>query len=209
MTGGSANRAVLVPRETAKQALRHYGLLTAGLRAGPDFAVIGAKRGGTTSLYNYLLQHPHIQPLFPGRQRIKGVHFFDSGYAHGERWYRSHFPLAIGSRHLARPWISRPLTGEASPYYLFHPLAAERLARHCPDVRLLVVLRDPVERAYSHYEFRDPKVLADELRAREPFLSCAGQVRRDAAPLVRAIRPRALLHRGQRGLLRRPRACHQ
>ena len=152
--GGSAKRLALVPRETAKSALRSYGLLTAGLRAGPDFVVIGAKRGGTTSFYNYLLEHPKIQPLFPGRQRIKGVHFFDSGYARGERWYRSHFPLAIGSRHLARPWISGPVTGEASPYYLFHPLAAERLARHCPDVRLLVVLRDPVERAYSHYKER-------------------------------------------------------
>lgn len=151
---GSANRPGFAPREAAKRLLRSYGLLTAGLRAGPDFVVIGAKRGGTTSFYNYLLQHPGIAPLFPGRQRIKGVHYFDSGYARGERWYRSHFPLAIGSRHLARPWISHPLAGEASPYYLFHPLAAERLARQVPDVRLLVVLRDPVERAYSHYKER-------------------------------------------------------
>jgi Sulfotransferase domain len=151
---GSANRSALAPREAAKRLLRSYGLLTAGLRTGPDFVVIGAKRGGTTSFYNYLLSHPGIAPLFPGRQRIKGVHFFDSGYARGERWYRSHFPLAIGSRHLARPWMSHPLAGEASPYYLFHPLAAERLARQVPDVRLLVVLRDPVERAYSHYKER-------------------------------------------------------
>ncbi len=151
---GPANPPSLAPREAAKRLLRSYGLLTAGLRAGPDFVVIGAKRGGTTSLYNYLLQHPSIQPLFPGRQRIKGVHFFDSGYARGERWYRSHFPLTAGSRHLARPWISHPLAGEASPYYLFHPLAAERLAGQVPDVRLLVVLRDPVERAYSHYKER-------------------------------------------------------
>lgn len=151
---GPANSPSLAPREAAKRLLRSYGLLTAGLRGGPDFVVIGAKRGGTTSFYNYLLQHPSIQPLFPGRQRIKGVHFFDSGYARGERWYRSHFPLTTGSRHLARPWISHPLAGEASPYYLFHPLAAERLAGQVPDVRLLVVLRDPVERAYSHYKER-------------------------------------------------------
>ncbi len=151
---GPANQSDLAPRATAKRLLRSYGLLTAGWRADPDFLVIGAKRGGTTSFYNYLLQHPKIQPLFPGRQRIKGVHFFDSGFEHGDRWYRSHFPLAAGSRQLARPWISHPLAGEASPYYLFHPLAAERLARQVPDARLLVVLRDPVERAYSHYKER-------------------------------------------------------
>ena len=151
---GSANRPDLEPHAAAKRLLRSYGLLTAGLRADPDFVVIGAKRGGTTSFYNYLLQHPKIQPLFPGRQRIKGVHFFDSGYARGERWYRSHFPLAVGSRQLARPWISHPLAGEASPYYLFHPLAAGRLARQVPDARVLIVLRDPVERAYSHYKER-------------------------------------------------------
>jgi len=141
-------------RESAKRALRGYGVITSGLRPGPDFVIIGAKRGGTTSLYNYLLEHPAVQPLFPGRQRIKGVHYFDSGYHAGPRWYRSHFPMAAGRRQLARPWIRPALAGEASPYYLFHPLAAERLARAFPDVRLIVLLRDPAERAYSHYKER-------------------------------------------------------
>jgi Sulfotransferase domain len=139
-------------RETAKQVLRRYGEATAGLRTGPDFIIIGAKRGGTTSLYNYLLEHPSIRPLFPGRQHIKGVHYYDSNYARGLRWYRSHFPLEAGGSHIARPGLKPAIAGEASPYYLFHPLAAERLARDFPAIRIIVNLRDPVERAYSHYK---------------------------------------------------------
>jgi hypothetical protein len=150
-TRGPVNRAA---RASAKHVLRRYGEVTAGLRRGPDFVIIGAKRGGTTSLYNYVLEHPSIQPLFPGRTHLKGVHYYDSRYARGPRWYRSHFPLQVGGRHLARPGVQPAITGEASPYYLFHPLAAERLARDFQDVRIIVVLRDPVERAYSHFKER-------------------------------------------------------
>jgi hypothetical protein len=132
--------------------LRRYGKATSGLRRGPDFVIIGAKRGGTTSLFNYLLEHPSVQPLFPGRQHIKGVHYYDSNYERGLPWYRSHFPLEVGGRSITRPNLSTPIAGEASPYYLFHPLAAERLACDIPSVRIIVNLRDPVERAYSHYK---------------------------------------------------------
>jgi len=142
------------PREAVKRALRGYGELTAALRPGPDFVIIGAKRGGTTSLYNYVLDHPGVQPVFPGRQNIKGVHYYDSEYGRGLRWYRSHFPAEAGGRPLARPWLGTAIAGEASPYYLFHPLAAGRLARDYPQMRVIVLLRDPVERAYSHYKER-------------------------------------------------------
>jgi hypothetical protein len=137
-------------RESAKYTLRSYGKLTAGLRRGPDFVIIGAKRGGSTSLYNYVLEHPDIVPLFPSRQHIKGAHYYDTRYARGLTWYRSHFPIELPGRRPARPSIC----GEGSPYYLFHPLAAERLARDFPDVRIIVSLRDPAERAYSHFKER-------------------------------------------------------
>lgn len=152
MTQQSRGRVNRTTRQAAKQVLRQYGVATSGLRRGPDFVVIGAKRGGTTSLYNYLLEHPSIRPLFPGRRHIKGIHYYDSHYARGLRWYRSHFPLQAGGRHLARPDLRPAIAGEASPYYLFHPLAAERLARDFPDVRIIVSLRDPIDRAYSHYK---------------------------------------------------------
>ena len=148
---GSVNR---VARAAAKQALRRYGEITSGFRSGPDFVIIGAKRGGTTSLYNYVLEHPSIRPLFPGRIYLKGVHYYDSNYDRGLRWYRSHFPLRVDGHYLVQPGISPAVTGEASPYYLFHPLAAERLAGDFPDVRIIILLRDPVERAYSHFKER-------------------------------------------------------
>jgi Sulfotransferase domain len=154
MEGAAMHSLDRSSRQAAKQALRGYGEFTSALRSSPDFVIIGAKRGGTTSMYNYLLEHPAISPLFPGRQRIKGIHFFDSEFARGPRWYRSHFPLEVGGRHLARPTVRPVLAGEASPYYLFHPLAAQRLSDQFPDVRLIVLLRDPVERAYSHYKER-------------------------------------------------------
>jgi hypothetical protein len=139
-------------RVGAKEALRRYGMRTASRRGLPDFAIIGSKRGGTTSLYNYLLEHPLITSMFPARQNIKGTHYFDNEYWRGSDWYRSHFPLAPARRKTATG--EGTLTGEASPYYLFHPLAASRMAADVPHARLVIILRDPVERAYSHYKER-------------------------------------------------------
>lgn len=139
-------------RTGVKRSLRLYGEATAGLRGLPDFLIIGAKRGGTTSLYNYLLEHPAVLPLLPARQHIKGAHFLDSNFHRGTRWYRSHFPT--GPYRRLRERGGPVAVGEASPYYLFHPLAAERAADLLPDTRLIVLLRDPAERAYSHWKER-------------------------------------------------------
>jgi hypothetical protein len=140
-------------REGAKRTLRAWGELTASLRCLPDFMIIGAKRGGTTSLHKYLLQHPKVVPLFPARQNIKGIHFFDSEFHRGVRWYRSHFPTEAYRTLRSRGSVPA-VAGEGSPYYLFHPLAAERAAEGAPDAKIIVLLRDPVERAYSHYKER-------------------------------------------------------
>ena len=117
-----------------------WGAVTAPARALPDFLICGAQRSGTTSLYKALCQNPGaVGPVLR-----KGVHYFDTGYHRGVSWYRSHFPLR------APLWGRSPLqVFESSPYYLFHPLAAGRIARDLPGVRVVVILRDPVERAYS------------------------------------------------------------
>ena len=105
---------------------------------GPDFIIIGGQKCGTTSLYNYLIKHPNIIPA-----KEKEVHFFDVNFTAGLAWYQSHFsPDADGKNFL---------TGEASPYYLFHPLTPQRLYDIFPQVKLIVLLRNPVERAISHY----------------------------------------------------------
>lgn len=121
------------------------GRMTAPLRMLPGFLIVGAQRCGTTSMYRALSTHPGVRKAV----LHKGVHYFDMNYDRGIGWYRAHFPLAV----TARGWTSSgaALTFESSPYYLFHPLAAERIAADLPGVKLIVLVRDPVERAYSAY----------------------------------------------------------
>ncbi|MEU4542048.1 sulfotransferase domain-containing protein [Nonomuraea dietziae] len=146
--------------EAGRAGFRLYGMATAGLRPDPDFLLIGAKRGGSTSFYYALLEHPRVVPLFPAAGLIpksnhtKGVHFFDSNYGRGLRWYRSHLPSRLTRARAARRSGGPVVTGEGSPYYLHHPLAAERAAKDLPDARILLILRDPVERTFSHYRER-------------------------------------------------------
>ena len=103
----------------------------------PAFLIIGAQRCGTTSLYNYLLGHPDIAPA-----ARKELRFFDHRFDRGLDWYRAQFSLATSSG---------TVSGEATPYYLFHPHAPARTRACAPWARLIVLLRNPVDRAYSHY----------------------------------------------------------
>jgi hypothetical protein len=135
----------------SRQLFRTYGMATGDLRSMPNFIIIGTKRGGTTSLYRYLLQHPMILPTFPSFQTLKGVRFFDEHFNKGFRWYRSHFPSTPYRSMLGRARRLRLVTGEASPGYLFHPLAAARAAESMPRVKVIALLRNPIDRAYSHY----------------------------------------------------------
>jgi hypothetical protein len=104
--------------------------------------ILGAQKCGTTSLYDYMVQHPQVLPAWE-----KEVHYFDLNYARGERWYRSHFAKASALTGES----GERITGEATPYYLFHPHVPGRLRSLLPDARLIVLLRDPVDRTISHY----------------------------------------------------------
>ena len=164
--------AELVPRipEPARKVVRSVvweaGRRTARWRPLPDFLVLGAQKAGTTALYAYLHWHPGITgPSW------KEVSFFDRHWWRGERWYRGQFPLRSAGR----------LVGEASPSYLFHPLAPARARSLVPGARLVALVRDPVARAYSHYQHevalgREPLGFEDALAA-EPRRT-AGEVER-------------------------------
>lgn len=117
---------------------------TAGLRMRPEFLIVGGQRCGTTSLFKTLAQHPAVARPFV----FKGIHYFDMHYDKSFRWYRGHFPLTLTSR-LRRVGRPGPITGESSPFYGFHPLAPTRISEDLPGVKLIMLLRDPVERAYS------------------------------------------------------------
>ncbi len=109
----------------------------------PDFIVVGTQKGGTTELYDQLVLHPQIAPSF-----AKEVHFFDANFSKGTDWYTAFFPR-VSETDVNR--TSGCITGEASPCYLFHPDVARRVWATIPHVKIILLLRNPVDRAYSHY----------------------------------------------------------
>lgn len=138
----------------ARDAIRTFGQLTAPLRALPDYLIIGTKRGGTTSLARWLLEHPDVRPLYPARETRKGTYYFDVNHARGEGWYRSHFPTRA-AHELRQRRAGRPLLlGEATPYYLYHPHAPARAAQLVPGAKVIALLRHPVDRAQGHWAER-------------------------------------------------------
>jgi hypothetical protein len=133
-------------RKTAYRTLVVAGKPARRARMLPGFLIVGAERCGTTSMYHVLRQHPAV---FGTALRKQEVHYFDVAYGRGLSWYQAQFPLAVTARLAARATGAAPVAFEASPYYMFHPLAPGRIHGDLPGVRLLVLLRDPVERAYS------------------------------------------------------------
>jgi hypothetical protein len=130
-------------------------LITRRIGPLPDFVIIGAPRSGTTTLWRFVVEHPGVR-----RAAKKEIHFFDDHYERGIGWYRAHFPRA-----------REAITGEASPGYLAHPLAPTRMRAHIDETKLIAVLRNPADRAFSHYQHRrrlgrDPRTfeqaIADE-----------------------------------------------
>ena len=104
----------------------------------PHFMIIGASKAGTTSLFTYLQEHPQI--LSPHK---KEINFFDCHFDLGLAWYAAHFPaIADGKNYF---------TGEATPTYLYHQSSIPRIKQVCPEVKLIILLRNPVERTISEY----------------------------------------------------------
>jgi hypothetical protein len=113
----------------------------------PDHLIIGGQRCGTTSLHAYLAQHP----LVPRTLR-KEVHYFDLNHDRGVEWYRRHFATVGYARTLRLVHRAAPSIGEATPDYVFFPHVARLAHELLPEARLIALLRDPVDRAFSHYQ---------------------------------------------------------
>lgn len=133
----------------------------------PKFIIIGSMRCGTTSLYEYLTYHPQFVPALK-----KEVKFFNFNYESGKDWYKAHFPSILeGSGYI---------TGEGSPDHLYYPEVATKIKELFPDMKLIVMLRNPVERSISQYyhwvkvgaEYRSlEKAIADEIELIEQMAS--------------------------------------
>jgi Sulfotransferase family len=179
----------LAPRwakDVANVTTRQYAVSTARWRPWPDFLLIGTKRGGTTSLFNYLLRHPGILGMFPQARRLKSPAYFFEKFRLGEGWYRSHFHTSSYRSVVARRLGYRPLSGESSPYYLYDPRIAARVANAMPSVKVIVLLRHPVKRAFSQYQDNvknglDPLSFEDALEA-EPTRVAGELERMEADP---------------------------
>ena len=125
--------------------------ITSLFHALPDFLIIGIAKSGTTSLYGLISAHPHVVPA-----RLKEVHYFTDSrnYGMGALWYRARFPSMSYKRRLAVRYGRKILSGEASSTYMFHPMAPGRVKALLPDVKLIAILRNPVDRAYSDYHMQ-------------------------------------------------------
>ena len=128
-----------------KQLSEIYRLSTSPLRRSPNFLILGVVKGGTTSFYKYLVQHPMIHEITQ-----KEVYYFKRTIDPKYRWlrYHSHFPF---SQKLTG---SQTIVGEASPHYFHNLDAPQILSKLFPQLKLIVLLRNPVDRAYSHYSMQ-------------------------------------------------------
>lgn len=139
--------------DSANAATRTWGVATSALRPMPDFLITGTKRGGTTSLWNNLLRHPQVIGMYPQVRGRKSSDFFFAADRESLSWYRSHFPSTVHRRARIRH-AGAAVSGEASPYYMYGPHCPQLIREVAPDTKLIVLLRDPVARAYSHYQER-------------------------------------------------------
>ncbi len=131
----------------SRNIYRKYCSLTQFLHTTPTFLIIGAAKCGTSSLYDYLMQHPCI-----GRSLTKQLHFFDRYYDRKKSWYKVCFPFIWEKFLIEKIKHKNFATGEATPHYMTHPLAAKRAHDVVPNIKIIVLLRNPVERAYSNYQ---------------------------------------------------------
>lgn len=133
----------------------------------PNFLGLGVQKGGTTSLYRLLNHHPGV--FLP---QWKELHYFSLHHGLGEAWYADFFAKAKEEQ----------CAGEITPYYIFHPLAPGRIKALVPHVKLIVLLRDPVERALS--QLFHSKRLGLELLDRDEALAAEAERLADAEPVV-------------------------
>ncbi len=156
MTNTRISGAATTARRAIKRNVRH-GVLGGFLavrkrqtdRPPPDFVIVGAQRCGTTSLFRALAKHPAMLPNVIG---AKGIHYFDTSYHQSLSWYLAHFASQTERDSHEQKTGHRAIVGEASPYYMYHPAGAERMAKAIPDTKLIVLLRNPVKRAISHHQ---------------------------------------------------------
>lgn len=157
-----------------------YRFISSSKRQLPDFLIIGAQKSGTTTLYNLLIEHPEIESAIR-----KEVHYFDLNYHKGIKWYKSHFPIFKKNN---------VLTGEASPYYIFHPEVPYRIKKTLKGVKLIVMLRNPIARAYSQYNHNIRVPNREYLSFEDALLQEERRLRGEVAKMAKNLQYKSKAH---------------
>ncbi len=133
-------------REFTTKLYLKYCNITGPFHILPNFLIIGCPKCGTTSLYEYLIQHPYIHSA-----QGKEIDYFDRLYDRGLNWYKIKFP-SKPSKFFSEKFLKKPfISGEATPRYLEHPHAINNIKKTIPNSKFIILLRNPIERAISHY----------------------------------------------------------
>ena len=137
--------------------LRPYNYITSSLRVLPDFFVIGVVRSGTTSLFHYLNQHPNIAGAL-----YDELGYFDDNYHLGVNWYKSLFPTIFTKKRIQKEH-GKFLSFDDTPFYIYNPQVARRIHENFPNAKMILLLRNPIDRAYSNYNLTNfAKLTFDE-----------------------------------------------
>jgi hypothetical protein len=134
-------------RFSSEKAFFPFRFVTNQIRCLPNFIIIGASRCGTTSLYYNLNKHPNV---YAGA--AKSSSFFDKNFHNGLNYYRSHFPIKP-KLFLNNEGKNIFVTGEASTSYLLNPIVPEKIFKTIPNVKLIAIIRNPIDRAFSHFNY--------------------------------------------------------
>ncbi len=133
--------------QISRNLFRQYCKVTHNFHTTPTYLIIGAAKCGTSSLHEYLMQHPCV-----GKVLTKQLHFFDRYFERGTDWYKVCLPFVWNKFYVEHYLKKNFATGEATAHYINHPSAPKRVAEILPNVKIIVMLRNPVDRAYSHYQ---------------------------------------------------------
>ncbi len=126
-----------------------FRILTHSSRILPDLIIPGFHKTASTSLYYYLIQHPNI-----GKAEYKEIEYFSYSYWRGEKWYRSHFPTRFTKNKFEKKFKQKYFSIDGSPGYSIHSLVPERIQKLIPNAKLIFILRNPIDRAYSDYQYQ-------------------------------------------------------
>jgi len=168
---------------------RHVYALTGKTRVLPDFIIIGAMKSGTTSLYNYICEHPCVLPA-----AYDEIGFFDSNFHLGLNWYRSFFPTKK-QIDTVKQKQGIGITGEDTPFYFWNKDACDRIQKLLPDIKLILILRNPIDRAFSEYNnvLRERNI---NLSFEEYIKSDLENIKKNPPDISQCLKKNAILSRG-------------